>query len=117
MAEQIRSLSDVSDVTVITSERSLGESELTFTRELSDVTRRIRSSDIKVIPDTVVEDVIANCAKTSYGERFGPYDAIVLSTGTRSRHFPEDAMAIGDCLAPRGIWAATHDAAVLVRQL
>jgi hypothetical protein len=27
---------------------------------------------------------------------------------------PEDAPAVGDCVAPRGLWSATSDAARLV---
>lgn len=117
LAEYLHSLSGVSAITVVTSERFWGESDLNLTFELDAVTARIRRAGIAVIAGTVVHEVADGCAQTSSEERLGPYDSIVLSTGTRSRAFPEDAAAAGDCLAPRGIWAATHDAAVLARQI
>jgi hypothetical protein len=38
----------------------------------------------------------------------------VLSTGTAARSVPDEALAVGDCIAPRGLWSATSDAARLV---
>ena len=37
-----------------------------------------------------------------------------MSTGTAANEYPKDSKAIGDCIAPRGIWASTNDAARLV---
>ena len=34
-----------------------------------------------------------------------------------SRPYPEGAIAVGDCVAPRGIWAATQDAAKAARAI
>ncbi|CAN0499765.1 unnamed protein product [Laminaria digitata] len=51
------------------------------------------------------------------GPRLGRFDTIVLSTGTSSRPTPNGALAVGDCVAPRSIWAATNDALALVGAL
>jgi len=40
-----------------------------------------------------------------------------MNTGTVANAVPDDALAVGDCVAPRGIWAATSDAAKLARTL
>jgi hypothetical protein len=65
----------------------------------------------------MVDAVSGGRARTSTGESIGPFDQIVLSTGTTARPVPEGALAIGDCVAPRGMWAATSDAARLARRL
>ena len=47
----------------------------------------------------------------------GSFSQFILNTGTVANSFPEDANAVGDCIAPRGLWASTNDAAKLARSI
>jgi len=117
LGETLVTREGVSGVWVVTSERAWGENDLTYTRELADVTARVRKAGIVVRPESVVAKVEGRTAVLTSGEILGPFDTIVLATGVRANAAPEDAPAVGDCVAPRGIWAATHDAAVLARRI
>lgn len=108
----------VSHVTAITPERSLGEAALTLTWEIKSVSARLREDDgITVLTESTVKEVAGSHATLSTGDRVGPFDTIIMSTGTTANIVPENALAVGDCVAPRGIWAATSDAAKLARTL
>jgi hypothetical protein len=107
----------VTSVDVVTVEASLGAPELDLTLESIDVAARIRAAGIAVHASTLVDSVDNGTAHLRGGGTLGPFDAVVLMTGVVARAVPEDAPAIGDCLAPRSIWAATHDAAILAREL
>ncbi|MEQ8734582.1 MAG: FAD-dependent oxidoreductase [Rhodospirillaceae bacterium] len=107
----------VSHVTVTTPERSLGEAALTLTWEIKSVTPRLRQDGITVLTESMVKEVVSNTVHLTNGEHIGPFDAIVLNTGTTANSVPEGALAIGDCVAPRGIWAATSDAIKLAQTL
>ncbi len=117
LAETLVGRDGVSKVTVATTEAVWGEAELTFTRELPDIAARIRAAGIETVPNAVVEEISGGSVKTRDGRLLGPFDSIVLATGAVSRDFPDGGHGIGDCLSPRGIWAATHDAARLARTL
>jgi 2,4-dienoyl-CoA reductase-like NADH-dependent reductase (Old Yellow Enzyme family) len=117
LAETLAGAAAVTSVTVVTSEASLGGPELVFTFEDGDVPARIRSQGIVVETGKLVAAVEDGSVTLADGSRLGPFDTIVLSTGTLPRDTPEDALAVGDCVAPRGIWGATHDAARLARAL
>jgi NADPH-dependent 2,4-dienoyl-CoA reductase/sulfur reductase-like enzyme len=117
LAETLAAQPDVSKVTVATTEITWGEADLTFTRELPAITARIQAAGIEVIGGAVIEEITDGSVKARDGRTFGPYDSIVLATGTVAAAFPEGANAVGDCVSPRGIWAATHDAAKLARAL
>lgn len=107
----------VTAVTVTTPERSLGEAALTLTWEIKSIPARIRAAGIKVLTETQVTAVNQGTATFSDGQSIGPFDTIVLSTGTTANATPEGSLAIGDCVAPRGVWAATSDAVKLARAL
>jgi len=117
LAETLAARSDVSKLTVATTEVTWGEADLAFTREMPDVTARIKAAGIEVVTAAVVEAVEGKNVRTRDGRTLGPFDSIVLATGTVARAFPDGAHGVGDCLAPRGIWAATNDAARLARTL
>ncbi len=117
LAETLACMQGVTGVTVTTPERELGDALLSRTWELQSVKRRLREAKIKVITETLVEEISGNRATLMSGETIGPFDRIVLSTGTAANETPEGGHSIGDCLAPRGIWAATSDAAALGRSL
>ena len=117
LAETLIADPAVSAVTVTTPERSLGEAALSLTWEVKSVPARLRSAGIKVMTETQVRQVTGQSVELMDGETIGPFHTIILSTGTAANTTPEGALAIGDCVAPRGIWAATSDAAKLARSL
>jgi len=109
---------DITGITVATTERTWGEAALTMTRELGDMTQRIAAiRHLKLLPSTTVETVEGGIAHLRGGAKIGPFDVIVLSTGTMTDEVPEGVVSVGDCVAPRGIWAATLDAAKAARAL
>ncbi len=107
----------VSSVTVATTEAQLGLAELTLTRELPVVVGRLRDAGVTVIPGVVVTHVGEGIAVFGNGPRLGRFDTIVLSTGTSSRPTPADVLAVGDCVAPRSVWAAANDALDVIGRL
>jgi hypothetical protein len=118
LVETLAANRDVTHVTVTTPERSLGEAALTLTWEIKSVLPRLRNNAaITVVAETNVNAVSESKAILENGETIGPFDAIIMNTGTVANTVPDDALAVGDCVAPRGIWAATSDAATLARTL
>ena len=117
LVETLAAMPEVSSVTVVTSWRSLGEPDLVITMELREVSARLRAPNLHIHAEAYVKEIVDRTAALSSGERIGPFDTIVLSTGTAANDPPDGTMAVGDCVAPRGIWAATHDAAILARNL
>ncbi|MDA0368390.1 MAG: FAD-dependent oxidoreductase [Proteobacteria bacterium] len=117
LCETLAATPDVTSVDVITSEVALGAPELDYNFESLDVAARIRGAGITVHASTLVDGLTDGVATLRGGGTLGPFDAVVMATGTTARAVPEDAHAIGDCVAPRSIWAATRDAAVLARGL
>ncbi len=117
LAESLAASNKVSAVTVTTPERNLGDRALSATWELATVRARLRAAEIVVLTETQVSRVIASSAELTTGETIGPFDCIILSTGTEALATPPGALAVGDCVAPRGLWAATSDAAKLARTL
>lgn len=117
LVETLLASPHVTSVTATTPERVLGEAVLSTTWEIKTVAARLRQTGLKLIGETTVANVADRYATLSTGERIGPFDAIVVNTGTVANKVPEGALAIGDCVAPRGIWAATFDAAKLARTI
>lgn len=105
----------ITSVTVTTPERSLGEAALSLTWEVAPLRARLRQAGVNVLSETQVAHVKGEHVELLNGETIGPFETIILSTGTAANEWPEGALAIGDCVAPRGIWAATTDAAKLAR--
>ena len=117
LAESLAARRGVASVTVVTCESALGGSELSMTSERGPIDARIARTGIAVHAGRFVAQVANGVATLTDGSTLGPYSTIVLSTGTAARTLPEDSLAIGDCVAPRGFWAATNDAARLARSL
>lgn len=117
LVETLAANAGVTSVTVTTPERSLGEAALAVTWELKTVTPRLRAAGVEVLTDTLVDRVDGGEVTLGNGERLGPFDSIVMNTGTAANTPPEGKLAVGDCVAPRGIWAATSDAAKLARTI
>ena len=117
LAETLAAAPGVQSVTVTTSDVGLGSGDLAFTYEDADVQKRLRENGIKVEGGRLVDKVEGGMASLANGGTLGPFDAVVLSTGSLPRATPHGAHVIGDCLSPRGFWAATTDAARLARVL
>ena len=107
----------VGAITVVTAGADVCGVALDHTLERADVLRRFENTTLRFLPNALVAAVENGSIDLTDGARLGPYDAIILATGTASRAYPEDALAAGDCIAPRGIWAATNDAHRLARTL
>lgn len=117
LVETLAAQIQVSSVTVATTEYQLGLAELSVTRELPEVMARLNDAGVRIVPGVTTTHVGEGIAVFGDGPRLGRFDTIVLSTGTSSRPIPDDALAVGDCVAPRSIWAATNDALNLVAAL
>jgi len=110
LAEWLAAREDVGAVTVVTTSAALGAPQLLHTLEIFEVGPRLAAAGIAVRPGTFVAAVAEGCVELVGGERLGPFDTIVLSTGTVAPELGEVAFAAGDCVAPRGFWSATTDA-------
>jgi 2,4-dienoyl-CoA reductase-like NADH-dependent reductase (Old Yellow Enzyme family) len=115
--ETLAAQASVAALTVVTSLAAVGAPELTYSLELGVVTRRLHDLGIEIRTETLVERVADGSIRTVDGTRLGPFDDIVLCTGTVSPTLPAYAIAIGDAVAPRGLWAAANDALRLARSL
>jgi hypothetical protein len=107
----------VTAVTVTTPERDLGEAQLGLTWELRPVKQRLKAKRVEIMTETLVGSVDGATATLVSDTVIGPFDHVILSTGTAAPPLPDGALAVGDCVAPRGFWAATGDAAILTRTL
>jgi 2,4-dienoyl-CoA reductase-like NADH-dependent reductase (Old Yellow Enzyme family) len=99
----------VASLTVLTDRAALGLPDLQFTLEAPWVAARLRAAGVTLRTGTLVARIEAPEVVTTAGERLGPFDAIVLSTGTAAAAIPEGTIAAGDCVTPRGIWAAVTE--------
>ena len=117
LIETLAAAPSVSALTVATSLPGLGDPELAYSLELAAVTRRLRDLGPQVLAEVLVERVQEDSIQLLGSGRLGPFDDIVLSTGSTSPELPADAIAIGDAVAPRGLWAATNDALQLAHTL
>lgn len=116
-AEAISAKLDVTQVTVATAAGQWGLPDLNLTAEIGGTAQRIKENGIEVLENTLIETARFPVAITACGQELGPFDSIVLATGTTSRKAPENAVSAGDCVTPRGMWAAVHDATLLAREL
>jgi 2,4-dienoyl-CoA reductase-like NADH-dependent reductase (Old Yellow Enzyme family) len=117
LAETLAADRAVEAVTVATPVSHPALPELLFSVEAEEVMRRLGKAGIAVKGGATVKAVDRNQAVLTSGEVLGPFETIVLSTGTLPRSVPEGVLAIGDCVAPRGFWAATNDAMRLIDSL
>ena len=117
LAEWLVEQKGITKVTVATTAKALGDPDLFLTLEIFEIGPRLAGKGIEVIPDAIVLGVEGGLATLLGRGEIGPYDAIVLSTGTAAPELGEDDLAVGDCVAPRNIWAATMDAGRVARAL
>jgi 2,4-dienoyl-CoA reductase-like NADH-dependent reductase (Old Yellow Enzyme family) len=117
LAEWLNEQPGVTKVTVATTAKALGDPELFLTLEIFEVGPRVAAAGIEVLPEAIVLSVDGAMATVLGRGEIGPFDAMVLSTGAVGRDLGEDDLAAGDCVAPRGIWAAVMDAGRVARGL
>lgn len=117
LAETLVARPGVTKLTVVTNEAALGMPELGFTLENTDVQARLKATGMVIVLRRLVTRVEGGQAVLDDGQRLGPFDSMVLSTGTLSNITPDGAHAVGDCVTPRGFWAAVNDAHRLARSL
>ena len=117
ISEYISCLDSVLDATLISSASAPGMPEAGFTYETRAVARRLRDAGINVFSNAIVDRMENGAAQLLDGRSIGQFESVVLVTGNKPNAIPEDALAIGDCVAPRGMWAAVHDAAQLARRI
>lgn len=117
LVEYLAAMDGVSRVTVTTASALFGDPELSLTGELPLVTRRLESAGVEIRSSTFVKEVRDDTAVTMDGEALGPFDSLVLSMGAVAKPAPDGVSAIGDCVAPRSIWAAVQDGARLALKL
>ncbi len=117
VVESIAACPEVSGVTVVTPVGQWGLPDLHLTAEIGAALQRIQDQDITVIENTTIESVSNMIARATDGQALGPLDDIVMTTGVTARPTPTSAVSAGDCVTPRGMWAAIHDAALLARSL
>ena len=117
LVESLAAMDGVRGVAVATASALFGDPELSLTGELPLVARRLKSAGVELHGSTFVREVRGDTAISVDGEILGPFDAMVLSMGTVANTVPDGVIAIGDCLAPRSIWAAVQDGARLALSL
>jgi 2,4-dienoyl-CoA reductase-like NADH-dependent reductase (Old Yellow Enzyme family) len=117
LVETIAASNATRSLTVVTARRALGELDLAISEEIVDVSVRVAATGAVIHPGTLVARVEGQTAHTVDGRALGPFKSIVLSTGTGAPEHTDDRFAIGDCVAPRGFWAATSDARRLLSTL
>jgi len=115
--EALAAQDNVTHVTVATNSAVLGLPDLGTTGELPLFAARLKNAPVTVVNNVYVESVDGRFAKASDGDLLGPFDSIALSMGAAVRAVPDGVHAIGDCVAPRGIWAAVQEGARLARRL
>lgn len=118
LIETLLARPDVTHVTVATVEATLGGPEIDFTQEGPLVRGRLKDPRLTLLSSTLIAAVEGDHVRVEDGgPRLGPFEAIVLATGVAARPTPDGALAVGDCFAPRTIYAAVNDAARIVAKL
>ena len=117
IVEALVARDDVTDVTIATSSPLLGMPDLFITGEFGLFAARLKQAGVTVIPGVFIDRVGNNVATTTENDSLGPFDSIVLSLGAAANPVPEGATSIGDCVAPRDLWAAVQDGAHMGRAL
>jgi len=117
LSEWLAARDEVTHVTVATTASALGDPALLHTLEIFEVAPRLAAAGVVTVPGAIVLSVDHGHAELLGGSRLGPFDAIVMSTGTVAPELDDEALAVGDCVAPRGFWSATTDAARLARSI
>ena len=117
LAETIVSMPKVESLTIVSTDEKFGGPDLEVTFEKQTVNERLVSKGAIIHTNIIVNKIFDNQIEISNGQSLGSFDQIVLSTGTFPRQVPENSLAIGDCVAPRSIWAAVNDASKLARKV
>ena len=120
LIEHLLASSAVTGVTVYTPDANWASTTLATTFENATLRALYSNAGVRlnVVTSKIVQLIDNNTfLYLSNTERVGPFETIVLATGSLPAPYAEDALAVGDCVAPRGIWSATSDAQRCVREL
>ncbi len=112
----------VAHVIVITSEPQFGQTVAAITFEagsLGWIAAALAADRLTVVPSLVSQYIDSRTIELTSRRSLTGFDSVVLATGTAATAWPDEpgALGIGDCVAPRGIWAATSDAARVIAGL
>jgi hypothetical protein len=92
LVETLLAQSSVAHLTLATIEASLGGPDLDLYQEGAVVRGRVKGPRLTVLANTLIASVEGAFAQVEDGGlRLGPFDAMVLSTGTAARAVPEGA--------------------------
>jgi 2,4-dienoyl-CoA reductase-like NADH-dependent reductase (Old Yellow Enzyme family) len=104
----------VQRIAVYTAEAAFGEATVAVTFETGSLGRLrqlVSSGRVTIHSKQLVQALVSKTEIILSGERVEHgFDALVLATGTAARPWPDGALAVGDCIAPRTLWSATSDA-------
>jgi len=117
LIEALVAQEDITEIDVITSSPLLGMPDLFMTGEFPLFSDRLKKAGVNLYTGQFVLKVEDKKIYTSDDTTTGPYDSIVLSLGSRSRTIPKGVHAVGDCIAPRDLWAAVKEGNRLGRSL
>ncbi len=120
LVAKLLAMSTVRRVTVFTPERAWGVSATGTTMEGSVLAALLASgrARLQIISGKTIQSIDNKDNKYVIdGDTSSGFELVILATGTAARAVPEGAFAVGDCVAPRGLWSATSDAARIVGQL
>jgi 2,4-dienoyl-CoA reductase-like NADH-dependent reductase (Old Yellow Enzyme family) len=121
VAETLLALPAVTHLDVFTAFPAFVEAELAVTFEAGS--RRaalggaLDSGRVTLHARTLVQAIREDGSLELPAGRTGRFDRVILATGTDARPYPESGLAVGDCVAPRGLWSATSDARRLIEAL
>ena len=117
LIESLNECNEIDQITVITSSPLLGMPDLFMTGEYPLFSKRLADANIILETGKFVKNVTNNSIETTDGKKLGSFDNIILSMGANSCFVPEGVHSIGDCVAPRDIWAAVQEGNRLARVL
>jgi len=121
IAETLLALPAVTHLDVFTAFPAFAEAELAVTFEAGS--RRealggaLEAGRLTIHARTLVQAIHEDGSLELPAGRTERFDRAILATGTDARPYPQSALAVGDCVAPRGLWSATSDARRLIEAL
>lgn len=120
LVAKLLAMATVTRVTVFTTERAFGTAATATTFEANALAKLLAKGQtrLKVYSSKVIQTIDKSNDKYFIDrDTSNSFESVVLATGTAARPVPDGALAIGDCVAPRGLWSATSDALRVITQL
>lgn len=109
----------VTKVSVVTTETNFGAAATGPTFEGGVLVGLRKQAGNRLIVDfnKVLQVINNKKIRTETSVPTESFDVLLLATGTAANPWPDGAAAVGDCVAPRGLWSATSDAERVVNGL